>query len=477
MGTDPMADDMGISQPEWHPVIHDDEDDRVADLHRLNPGDLKGRPVLDRIVALLSDALGVQNSGISMVDRDHEYFLANTVDASGTGSRTEAFCSHTVAGTDPFVLEDATTDQVFKDHPKVVTDGIRFYAGAPLTGPEGQNVGALCVRDTEPHAFGQHSRELLVGLAAIASHVMQTELDNVRLEQRSRELEEAMEDLRRIQRELLEASKMEALGSLTAGVAHEINTPSQFVGDNLTFLRESIEPLFDTVGMLMSSVGEQTTNDTGPALAEFLDALDKVDFEFIRDETPTAIKQSVDGIEQIRRIVRSLREYSHPGTQEISPANLNEAIESTSVVCHSRWKQHARLEMDLDPNLPEVPCRLGEVNQLVMNLIVNAADAIAANRSDMGLVTIATGFDDEWAHISVTDNGGGIPADIQSRIFDPFFTTKQVGEGTGQGLAISRRFAENHGGTLDFETTPGEGTTFKLALPLDGAPEPDDEIR
>ena len=450
--------------PTWTPTIPDDEDARVADLHALRPTDLKGREVFTRIAHVVSETLGIPNAGISVVDRDQEYYVASTLEPEGRGARLEAFCAHTILSDEPFVLEDATTDPVFRSHPKV-QDGVRFYAGAPLIGPGGHRIGALCVRGSQPHTMSDDQRRLLQELANVASHALQTELDNVRLSERTEELQDALTNLQRLQGEIIEARKLESLGSMAAGVAHEINTPSQFIGDNLHFLADALAPILDVVSDIVAETDETTPAETAGLSQRLGDA----DAAFVVGEVPAALEQSIDGIGRISDIVRSLKDYAHPGGTEMAPSDLNRGIESTVVVCRSRWKDHADVDLELAPDLPAVHCRLSEINQVVMNLVVNAADAIAAAGNGTGRIKVSTERDGESVTVAVADNGNGIATEDQHRVYDPFFTTKEVGSGTGQGLSISRSVIEAHGGKLWFDTTPGTGTTFRFTLPIDGA--------
>jgi signal transduction histidine kinase len=286
--------------------------------------------------------------------------------------------------------------------------------------------------------------------------------------------------LRRIQKELkeshaqlLRAQKLESIGQLAAGVAHEINTPTQYVGDNTRFLEESfreLAPILKKADELAESVRQGTSSSE---LADELKAaLEEADVEYLGEEIPRAIEQSLNGIDRVRKIVQSMKDFSHPGVEGMVSIDLNRAIESTITVASNEWKYVAELETDFDPELPAVSCLQGEINQVVLNLIVNAAHAIADvvvdGEEGRGTITISTRRDGEFAEVRIGDTGSGIPEAAQGKIFDPFFTTKEVGKGTGQGLSIAHAVVVNkHGGTLDFDTEIGKGTTFVLRLPLD----------
>jgi signal transduction histidine kinase len=211
-----------------------------------------------------------------------------------------------------------------------------------------------------------------------------------------------------------------------------------------------------------------------PALiAEVEDELRTADIEYLRGEVPNAIQQSLDGVSRIAKIVQSMKDFAHPGASEKKAADLNKAIESTLIVARNEWKYVAEMETHFAADLPFVPCLLGEFNQVILNMIVNATHAIKDKIGDgsqgKGKITVTTAnHDGKWAEVRITDTGTGIPPAARNRIFDPFFTTKEVGKGTGQGLAISHTvIVEKHNGQLTFETEMGRGTTFIIRLPFE----------
>jgi len=270
----------------------------------------------------------------------------------------------------------------------------------------------------------------------------------------------------------LQAQKMESVGLLAAGMAHEINTPTQFIGDNVRFLDGAftdIRGLLDAYG----SYAALAPND--PARDECLDHIrgiaERIDLEYLLEEVPSAITQSVDGTDRIATIIRAMKEFSHPGSDKAQPENLNEGIRNTVVVAQSEWKCCAELVLELEPDLPPVECFLSDINQAVLNIVVNAAHAItdtSGEHSDtLGTITIGTRTHGDNVIISIDDTGGGISPEYVDKIFDPFFTTKEVGRGTGQGLSIAyRSIVGKHGGKLTVRSRPGEGTTFLIELPF-----------
>jgi PAS domain S-box-containing protein len=283
---------------------------------------------------------------------------------------------------------------------------------------------------------------------------------------------EAQRELMALEMQLRQAQKLEAVGALAAGIAHEINTPIQYVGDNVRFLGSAFKSLDAALGAceaIVNAPDPQAVPITRIAGAR--EVLVQADLPYLREEVPAAIAQAQEGVQRVTAIVRAMKEFSHPGPCEMSPADINGAIESTATVCRNEWKYVADLVLDLDPGMPAVPCLIGEVKQVILNLIVNAAHAIEDGRGrggTKGTITIASRLAGLNAEIRVRDNGSGIPHAIRDRLFDPFFTTKPVGKGTGQGLAIAHQvIVVKHGGGLSFTSEIGVGTEFTVLLPLE----------
>ena len=279
---------------------------------------------------------------------------------------------------------------------------------------------------------------------------------------------------KRREMELHQGQKLEAVGRLAAGIAHEINTPIQFVSDNTRFL---ITSFHDEVKLIRKYEQLQEAAALGPVdpalLAEISAARAEIDWPYLEEEIPRALEQMLDGLKRVSTIVRGMKEFSHVDrSNEKAPADINRAIESTLIVGRNEFKYIADVETHFE-NLPPVICHLGDLNQVFLNLIVNAAHAIQESVKDTsarGKIGVHTRLDGDWAEISISDSGAGIPEEARDKIFDPFFTTKAVGKGTGQGLALARAVVvEKHCGTLHFVTEMGKGTTFYIRLPLYGA--------
>jgi PAS domain S-box-containing protein len=274
-----------------------------------------------------------------------------------------------------------------------------------------------------------------------------------------------------LETQLLQAQKMESIGQLAAGIAHEINTPTQFVGDNVHFLKGVVEDFIDSMDKLKSLKQRLEEQELQVVAQEIGKMLQRVDIDFIEEEAPAAINQSLDGLSRIAKIVGAMKDFSHPGSNSREVIDLNRVIDSTITIARNEWKYVAEMKTDLAPDLPGVEGDSQVIGQTILNLIVNAAHAIEekhgeAASSDKGLIQISTRVTDSWVELRVTDNGIGIPENIKQRIFEPFFTTKEVGKGSGQGLAIAYSgIVEKHGGHIDIESVVGEGTSFIILLP------------
>lgn len=275
-----------------------------------------------------------------------------------------------------------------------------------------------------------------------------------------------------LESQLMQAQKLEAVGQLAAGIAHEINSPVQYLGNNLAFLRQAFADVTSAYHTCDTTLRAVRDGRCSPAeVTEALDAISTLEADFLREEAPRALDESTEGVERIAAIVRSVRQFAHPGDGAVILADINKAIESTVNIARNAWKHVAAMQLDLSPGLPPVPCVPSEFNQAILNLLLNAVHAIedrcAVTPGHAGVISITSRMSAGLAEVSVTDNGVGIPVGNRERVFDPFFTTKEVGRGTGQGLAITRTsIVDKLGGELFFESDTGKGTTFFIRLPL-----------
>lgn len=271
---------------------------------------------------------------------------------------------------------------------------------------------------------------------------------------RTKEIEEANNSLR-------QSERLAAVGQLAAGIAHEINTPAQYVGDNIRAISDFFENLTELIEFYRRLI---SSSDNSEWLQKINDQEQKADLEFILQDAPQALEQSLEGLSQIVRIVQAMKGFSHSGQTRSANININLALENTLLVARNSYKYVADVVTNFN-ELPSIECYPGELNQVFLNIIVNAAHAIEDSQKGRGIITVTTAANANGVEIRISDTGLGIPKSIQDRIYDPFFTTKDVGRGTGQGLNIAYRIiAQQHGGNLFFETAANTGTTFIIQL-------------
>ncbi len=329
-------------------------------------------------------------------------------------------------------------------------------------------VGLLLTALLLQYLISSASRTRIIELS-VTQRTTELVQSNEALEAEIRERKRAEQDRVALERELAHIQKMESLGTLAGGIAHEINSPVQYVGENLGFLRESVAGLSQVLskyGMLAeTALSEGVLTDQ---VAEVAATVEATNLEFLRREIPASIDQSLEGIARISEIVLAIREFSHPGGKEKTAIDINHAIATTLTVANNQTKYVADVETDFDMDLPPISCLPGEFNQAILNLLVNAVHAIEETSSDRkGRITVTTRGLGDRVEIRIGDTGVGISDAIRKKIFDPFFTTKEPGKGTGQGLAICHTIiAKKHGGTINVESEPGKGTTFIICLPM-----------
>lgn len=335
-------------------------------------------------------------------------------------------------------------------------------------------------------AHAEHSEQMQALLQAVDDAYYAADDDRKQLErslnlaseellERNRKLESELEERHRLEAELGIAEKLRAVGQLAAGIAHEINTPIQFIGDSLHFLQDAFKDvmhlLLEQERLFLPVVGNRSD------LLETLQTLrDDADVDYVSVEIPNAVARCIDGTRRVAKIVRALKMLAHPDTGAQEMADLNAAIENALVVVANQLKYNANVELDLRATRA-VLCHPGEIQQVLLNLLVNAGDAVQERWADTcgkGTVSVCTRDEGDDFVITITDDGAGIPEAVQTRIFEPFFTTKPVGKGSGQGLPIARSLiVDHHGGRLNFSSVAGKGTSFCIRLPIAGKPAED----
>ncbi len=279
------------------------------------------------------------------------------------------------------------------------------------------------------------------------------------LEHSHNQLKRAYQELREAQDQALQSEKLASIGQLAAGVAHEINNPLGYIGSNLSSLKQDINDLFQLVESYRKTLSNLPLDQESKKRLTELE--EELDLDYLRKDLPQLIEESQEGVDRARIIVRDLKDFSRAGDGRFTLTDLHQGLESTLNIAHNQIKYKAEIIKDYDPDLPEIVCIPSQINQVVLNLLVNAAQAI----SDKGTITLRTRHDHATVTIEVSDTGCGIPPEIKNRIFDPFFTTKPQGQGTGLGLSLSYGIIQRHHGRIEVESSPGEGTTFRIVLP------------
>lgn len=272
---------------------------------------------------------------------------------------------------------------------------------------------------------------------------------------------------------LRQSQKLESIGRLASGIAHEINTPTQYIGDNIRFFKESLEDISSLLTKYDELLEAARQGAVPPDIVDEVDALrQEIDLEYLSEEMPTAIEEALEGVHRVTEIVRAVKEFAHPGTEEVTGVDINRAIQSTISVARNEWRYVADVVCELDQDLPVTPGMPGAFGQVVLNILVNAAhavgDCLEAGSGEKGTITIRTKRADHFAEIQIHDTGTGMPEEVRKQVFEPFFTTKGTGKGTGHGLAIARAIiVDKHHGEIGVESEEGHGTTFIIKLPLD----------
>ena len=275
---------------------------------------------------------------------------------------------------------------------------------------------------------------------------------------------------KKLEVELQQAQKLESVGRLASGIAHEINTPVQFVSDSVQFVRDAFQDMLALVGRYREMKDRTVAGTLSKEHLEELHALEEAaDLDYLVTQVPKALERAVEGLARVAMLVRSMKQFAHPDQKDKVSANLNEALATTLVIARSEYKYVANVETSFG-DIPPLLCHVSELNQAFLNIIVNAGHAIGefvAGTGALGIIRVATRREDDCIVVLISDTGAGIPAAIRDKIFDPFFTTKPVGKGTGQGLAIARSMVvDKHGGTISLDSEAGRGTSFTIRLPL-----------
>jgi signal transduction histidine kinase len=310
------------------------------------------------------------------------------------------------------------------------------------------------------------------GFTILFSDISSTNKWAAQLAQINRDQMLLIEELHSTRQQLVQAEKMAAIGQLASGVAHEINTPLQYIGENIQFMGEAFKDLIETAKTQLKLLDVLERGSIPRELVEQARSqAEEAELDYLFDEIPVTLRQSLGGVKKVSGIVTAMKHFARPGTEDKVDTDINDAVLSIIQVSANEWKYHAEIETDLDSSLPPISVVPSEINQALLNVIVNAAAAVREcverkATNEKGKITIKTRQDGDWVVIEIGDTGCGIPEEIQSKIFDPFFTTRDVGQGTGQGLTVAYlAIVKKHAGKIELLGSSDKGSTFEIRLP------------
>ena len=431
-------------------------------------------------VSLHEQVLENLPDGVTVQDRDFNVIFQNATMKSAFGDRIGQKC-YTSYEKREQICEGCGLEKVFATGKPVMVhrtgvmdDGsIGHWENScfPLFDGEGNIVAGVevCRNVTDRASLAQEVRNRTIELGKLNDQLNQQKQE---LEQKTGELKKAYEELQRTHTHMLQQEKMASIGQLAAGIAHEINTPIQFVGNNLAFLRDSFGELLSSMGKYQKTMdlANHNSEELFKQHEQMISFFEEADFDFLKTEIPLALEQTTDGVQRVAEIVLAMRSFSHSGHTSLGSVEVDELVNSTVEITRNAWKHVAELTLDLATPPVVVKGVKSELGQVLLNLVVNAVDAITdakCPKEELGQIRIASRYHEGMGEILVEDSGCGIDEAHLGKVFEPFFTTKEVGRGTGQGLAIAYNIiTEAHGGELLVESNPGKGSRFTIRLPL-----------
>jgi len=502
------------------------EEARLKALYSYNVLDTLPEEEFDRITRLASYICGTEIALISLIDKDRQWFKSKVGLLVDETPRDMAFCQYVVMDGKVMEVENASVDERFKDNPLVLGDpNIRFYAGAPLQTEDGLSIGTLCVINSKPMSLTSFEKECLQDLSKLVMErlealrqkalllvvnnqvndafqkvqqaqdeankalekakrseeemrllaeaqmeanekLMMAEINlkkTLELEQQQKnELDKLVGQLKDTQTQLVHTEKMASLGQLTAGIAHEINNPINFVYNGIDTLKISLDDLMEIVNKYNELDG--ANGDKDGIIEEAKQLKEHLDFQELTQDIEHLVSDIKKGAVRTMEIVKGLRVFSRLDEEERKPANIKDCLDSTLILLNNKIKGRVELKKYYDATMSDILCYPGQLNQVFMNIISNAIQAIPEERKD-GVIEIYTENLQENVIIRIKDNGVGMSEQVKRRIFEPFFTTKAVGVGTGLGLSITFGIIEKHNGNIFVNSEEGRGTEFVIQLP------------
>ncbi len=442
--------------------LPENELDRRLALERYQILDTLPDPAIDDLSEIAAQICGTPIGLVSLVDDDRQWFKATCgIDAKET-SRDMSFCAHAILKPDDvFIVSDALKDERFADNPLVTGEPhIRFYAGTPLVTSDGYALGSLCVIDREPRELSQAQID---ALAALGRQV----IDQFEAHRTLSQFKQAIAELHATQLSAVQNAKMSALGHLVSGIAHEINNPIGFIGSNLPHVRDYTEDLLAALALYGQACPQPPV--------EIAEQLADLELDYLSEDLPKILDSMQGGVNRVVDIVKALKTFVRSDEAEVKAIDLNANLDSILVLFNEKFtatSTRSAIELSFDyGDLPQLLCYPAQVNQVFLNLLTNAIDAIEAKAlatgNYSGQMSVSTRTEDQYIRIKITDNGSGIAPDYAQHIFDPFFTTKTVGRGTGLGLASCYAIVtEQHRGSITYSPRPEGGSVFEVILPI-----------
>lgn len=469
------------------------EASRLRALHRYGMLDTLSEPALDELTGLAARLCQAPIALIALVDANRVWFKSRVGVTLPQVPRSLSFSNRLVQSPVPcLIVEDTLAEPAHAAHPLVRQHPpVRAYAGVPLTTTEGYTIGALCVMDYQPRSLSPEQQDVLIVLShqVLAQFELKVNVMNLErtmqwrrriersLHEKNQQYRQALQELHHAQTQLVQNEKMSSLGQMLAGVAHEINNPVSFVYGNLTYVNRYVQDLFTLLALY-----QKHNPRPHPDIQKMVES---IDLNFLKEDLPKLVASMKMGADRIRQIVLSLRNFSRTDDTDLRECDLHDGINSTLMILEHRLKpspQYPGIQVVKDyGKLPPVKCYPGQINQVFMNILGNAIDALESMSSDpryrdrTSKIIIRTRLVEsrraESSHpaiaIYIADNGLGIPDKVREHIFDPFFTTKAVGKGTGLGLSISYQvIVERHHGVLTCQSQEGKGTAFYIEIPV-----------